>query len=275
MAMGFVPEFLPPTDATVSKRWFVFRGDKILVKRVDEEKVIPYFTDLTARNLDLNREQYIGSLDGVACYSIEIAEGEIVPEGTVLSGLRELLGAIDEEVFTVAGRASQMAQWNRTHQFCGRCGYPTHDKTDERAKICSACGLINYPRVSPAIIVAIVKDDHILLARSARFKTGLYSVLAGFVEPGEKLEDCVQREVAEEVAIRVKNIRYFGSQPWPFPNSLMVGFTAEYSSGEISMDPSEIIEADWFTAYNLPQIPGKFTIARSLIDWFVRSPIKG
>jgi NAD+ diphosphatase len=272
--MGFIPIFLPPTDAKVSKRWFVFRDDKILVNLVDEELVIPYFTDLTDCNLDPQRENFLGLLNGIACYSVELAENETLPESTVLRGLRELLGVIDEEIFMVAGRASQIVQWDRTHQFCGRCGNLTDDKTDERAKTCSFCGLINYPRVSPAIIVAIVHGDRILLARSTRFKTSFYSVLAGFVEPGESLEDCVQREVEEEVSIQVKNIRYFGSQPWPFPNSLMVGFTAEYSSGEISVDPSEIIDADWFTADNLPQVPGKFSIARSLIDWFTASTIK-
>jgi NAD+ diphosphatase len=128
--------------------------------------------------------------------------------------------------------------------------------------------LINYPRLSPAIIVAVCRDDRLLLAQNKRFRSGYYSVLAGFVEPGETLEECVKREVFEEVNIRVKNIRYFGSQPWPFPNSLMVGFTAEYAGGEIDENKSEIVEADWFTADNLPRIPPQITIARWLIDWF-------
>ena len=144
-------------------------------------------------------------------------------------------------------------------------------KTDERAKICLKCGLINYPRISPAIIVAVVKKNQILLARSERFPTGFYSVLAGFVEPGETFEDCVKREVKEEVGLDVKNIRYFGSQPWPFPDSLMVGFTADYDGGKILIDKTEIKDAGWFTAHDLPQIPGKISIARRLIDWFVQN----
>ena len=129
--------------------------------------------------------------------------------------------------------------------------------------------MLHYPRLSPAIIVAVINDNRILLAHADRFASGLYSVLAGFVEPGEAFEECVKREVKEEVGIMVKNIRYFGSQPWPFPNSLMVGFTADYDSGKISIDGIEIKDAGWFKANDLPRIPGKISIARRLIDWFV------
>jgi NAD+ diphosphatase len=145
------------------------------------------------------------------------------------------------------------------------------DKTDERAKTCPACGLNSYPRLSPAVIVAVVKDDKLLLATSPRFRSSFWSVLAGFVEPGETLEDCVVREVEEEVGITVRNVRYFGSQPWPFPDSLMLGFTAEYAKGEIKTDGMEIVEADWFGADNLPNVPPSVSIARRLIDWFVEN----
>ena len=131
--------------------------------------------------------------------------------------LRTLFGTIREELVWVAGRANQLVDWDQSHRFCGRCGNPNRDKSDERAKICPDCGLINYPRLSPAVITAVLKDDRILLARNKNFKGSMFSVLAGFVEPGETLEDCVKREIQEEVGIGVKNIRYFGSQPWPFP----------------------------------------------------------
>jgi len=128
----------------------------------------------------------------------------------------------------------------------------------------------SYPRKSPAVIVSIVRDNKILLARSQKFSNvNMYSVLAGFVDPGESLEDCVRREIREEVRIEVKNIQYFGSQSWPFPDSLMVGFTAEYKSGEISIDNDEIDEAGWFSVSELPRIPRKISIARQLIDWFI------
>ena len=160
-----------------------------------------------------------------------------VLDGFQLKGLRETFGQLEEELIWIAGRANQLVDWSRNHQFCGQCGHPTEDKSEERAKICPACGLVNYPRLSPAVIMAVVRGDRLLLASNKRFKSGFYSVLAGFVEPGETLEECVAREIKEEVGISVKNIRYFGSQPWPFPNSLMVGFLADYAGGEIKADP--------------------------------------
>ena len=128
-----------------------------------------------------------------------------------------------------------------------------------------------YPRISPAVIVAVVRDKRILLARSTRFTSSFHSVLAGFVETGETLEDAVRREIFEEVGIQVRNIRYFGSQPWPFPDSLMVAFTAEYAGGEITLDDNEIVTADWYSAAELPRVPGKISIARRLIDWFTET----
>ena len=186
-------------------------------------------------------------------------------------GLRRLLGAVDDEVLAVAGRARQLLQWSRNHRFCGRCGGRTRAKTDERARFCPDCEQTWYPRVSPAVIVAVVRSGRILLARSARRPTGFYSVLAGFVEPGETLEEAVRREVHEEVGLGIKNLNYFGSQPWPFPDSLMVAFTAEYDCGEITVQPSEIQHAGWFLPDALPAGPGPYSIARRLIDWFVQA----
>jgi NAD+ diphosphatase len=136
-------------------------------------------------------------------------------------------------------------------------------------KLCPKCGLLSFPRLSPAIIVAVVHGSKILLARANHFADGFYSVLAGFVEPGETLEECVRREVQEEVGLQVKNIRYFGSQPWPFPHSLMIGFTAEFAGGHITIDGAEIADAAWFSPADLPRIPGEISIARRLIDWFL------
>jgi len=175
-------------------------------------------------------------------------------------------------MFSLAGRAIQVVTWDRTHQFCGQCGTPTESLADERAKRCPACGLISYPRLSPAIIIAVVRHtgegQRLLLARNHRFAPGRFSVVAGYVEPGETLEECAGREVCEEVGIQIKDIRYFGSQPWPFPNSLMIGFTAEYAGGEIRLEEKEIAEAGWFAADSLPGMPPKMSIARRLIDWF-------
>jgi NAD+ diphosphatase len=148
-------------------------------------------------------------------------------------------------------------------------------KNTERAKECPQCGLLYFPRLAPAIIVLVQRGDQLLLARSRHFMEGMYSVLAGFVEPGESLEEAVAREVREEVGIEVKDVHYFASQPWPFPHSLMIGFTATYAGGEISLNDDEIENASWFKVDNLPRIPGKISIARKLIDWFIEKQLKG
>jgi NAD+ diphosphatase len=184
-------------------------------------------------------------------------------------GLRQVYGRLDEDLFWIAARAVQIIDWDKTHRFCGQCGVPLKIKTTERAKECPQCGLLHFPRLAPAIIVLVERGNELLLARSRHFMPGMYSVLAGFVEPGESLEEAVVREVKEEVGIEIKDIKYFGSQPWPFPHSLMIGFTATYAGGGISLDDEEIEKADWFTMDSLPHIPGKISIARKLIDWFI------
>ena len=145
------------------------------------------------------------------------------------------------------------------------------EQSADRSKRCPACGLVSYPRISPAVIVAITRGDRLLLAANRRHAGAMYSVLAGFVEPGESLEECVHREIREEVGLEVTDVRYFGSQSWPFPNSLMVAFTAAHAAGEIAVDPEELVEARWFAPGELPPIPGCGTISRRLIDGFVES----
>lgn len=251
--------------------WFVFCGDKLLVKSMDKAVTIPCVTDLGKLNLEPIRKQYLGTQDGRPCYSAECADDVSAPEGMEFQGLRRLFGLMKEDLFWRAGYAIQIMNWDRTKQYCGRCGTTTEESTEERAKVCPECGFVAFPRISPAIIVAVLRGNQILLARARRFPYKFYSVLAGFVEPGESLEECLRREVKEEVGIEVKNICYFGSQPWPFPNSLMVAFTADYAKGKITIDENEIMDAGWFTANNLPRIPDKISIARRLIDWFVEN----
>ena len=183
--------------------------------------------------------------------------------------LRPLFEFFSANTFMLIGRANHILYWNRLSRFCGKCVAATEMKTDERAKICPACGNTIYPRISPAVIVAIIKGKQILLAHARTFRENLHSVIAGFVEPGERLEDCIIREVFEEVGIKIRNIKYFGSQPWPFPDSLMIGYTAEYESGEIQADGVEITHADWYSYNDLPQIPTKDSIAGQMISWFV------
>ena len=200
---------------------------------------------------------------------MELAEDVKPPKGMILEGLRQVYGRLDEDLFWIAARAVQIVDWDRTHQFCGRCGVRMEPQSTERAKRCPECGLLHFPRLAPAVIVLVEREDKLLMARSRHFASGMYSVLAGFVEPGESLEEAVIREVKEEVGISIKDIQYFGSQSWPFPHSLMIGFTATYGGGEISMDDAEIEDAGWFSVDKLPPLPGKISIARKLIDWFI------
>jgi NAD+ diphosphatase len=218
--------------------------------------------------LKVLRTLYLGKIDNRFCFSAECEESTNVPEGMDFRSLRSLYTLLGEEIYWAAGQAFQIAKWDWNTQFCGQCGSSTEYKTDERAKICPKCDNIQFPRISPAIIVAVRNGNQILLARSKRYKKKMYSVLAGFVEPGENLEECLRREVKEETGVEVRNIRYFGSQPWPFPDSLMIAFTADYAGGEINIDTREIVDAEWFTGNNLPEIPEKPSIARELIESF-------
>ena len=269
--MSFVPGVVTSSKETEPAWWFVFRNDKLLIELNGKAVAIPCATHLESLNLKPIRKQYLGTLDGRPCYSAELAANASAPEGMAFQELRRLLGLLEENLSGLSGRAIQIMNWDQAHQYCGRCGTSTQSKLNERAKVCPQCGLINFPRISPAIIVAIIKDNQILLSRAHRFPPGLYSVIAGFVDPGETLEECVRREVKEEVGIEVGNICYFGSQPWPFPNSLMVAFTADYAGGKITIGETEIADAGWFTANNLPPIPDRVSISRRLIDWFVNT----
>ncbi|PKL59851.1 MAG: NAD(+) diphosphatase, partial [Methanomicrobiales archaeon HGW-Methanomicrobiales-4] len=183
--------------------------------------------------------------------------------------LRTIGALLSRDTLGILGRAIQLVRFDLITSFCGRCGVENRMKEDEFAKICPFCGLITFPRLSPAIIVRITDGDRILLARSPQFPSGMYSVIAGFVEPGESLEATIHREVFEEVGVRVSDLRYFGSQPWPFPDSLMIGFTARYLSGEIRCDGVEIEDARWFTRDHMPDLPGPLSISRALIEDFL------
>ena len=266
--MPFVSCFKPPSKRAETALWFLFHDQKLLVKSAHGKESVLRSPDLERLSLVPQDRQYLGWLDDRPCYAAVLSDGTPISGPLVFKGLRDLFGRLDLEIIWIAGLANHLVHWNQNHQYCGTCGGLLRNKTDERAKICPKCGAINYPRLSPAIIVAVRKDHQILLAHSQRFPGKFYSVLAGFVEPGETLEACVEREVREEVGITLKNIRYFGSQPWPFPDSLMIAFTAEYAGGDITIDPSEITDAGWFSADNLPPIPPKISIARRLIDWF-------
>lgn len=250
--------------------YFIFNANKLLIKNVSEGNNIPTKQDFAEAKIDLINKQYLGLFDGIQCYCMELEAATPIPGDMSLRELRSLLSIIDNEVFLLAGRAFQIVNWYRMNKYCGKCGDITEGIENERVRKCSKCGSLFYPRISPAIIVAILKGDKILLAHNKNFKENWYSLIAGFVEPGETFEGCVKREVTEEVGVSVKNIKYYGSQPWPFPDSLMIGFTAEYDSGEIVPDGVEISDAGWFCRENLPQTPSKDSIAGELISWYIK-----
>lgn len=240
----------------------------LLVRRDAQGEVsLPSAAD--AAQLGVSASEDLGDGDWSAAFD------DAPPEPFVVAGLRELWAALGEASWQTAGRAVQLAEWARTHRFCGRCATPTERVEGERCMRCPSCGLLAYPRISPAVIVLVRRGDEALLARGARFPLPFYSTLAGFVEAGESLEQTVHREIREEVGVEVDRVTYFGSQPWPFPHSLMVGFTARWASGDIHPDGSEILDARWFQAHDLPAVPPSPSIARRLIDAWVEDVARG
>ncbi len=268
--MAFVHVVVPPPNLGREGWWFLFHEDLLLVRAGGRSVEVPFLSDPAELRLLPVRKQLLGMLDGKPCFTAALEEPISLGESSYRS-IRSLLGAVPEETFALAGRAFQVMDWERTNRFCGKCGMPTEPMADERAMSCAACGIQYYPRITPAVIVAIVRDGKILLAHARRFPSIFFSVLAGFVEAGETFEECVRREIREEAGIEVENIRYFGNQPWPFPNTLMVGFTAEYAGGDLVIEERELVQAAWFDPEEVLrlQIPRDGTIARRLIDWFL------
>ncbi|MEG5263340.1 NAD(+) diphosphatase [Pseudomonas sp. JDS28PS106] len=223
---------------------------------------------LKGLELPVQSEHGIGHFDGEAVFML-VLEQPVTADGCGWQGLRQFMLEGEFVVFQMLGYAAQIATWAREHRFCGACGQPTVQIPGERAMYCEHDNLRFYPRISPSMIVLITRGEEVLLARSPRFVPGVYSTLAGFAEPGESIEDCVRREVMEEVQVRVHNIKYMGSQCWPFPHSMMLGFHAEYESGEIVPQADEIEDARWFRIDDLPPLPASRSIARYLIEHYL------
>jgi NAD+ diphosphatase len=251
------------------RAWFLVHPHGLVVRREGGRVALP--TDDDAATLGFAsgpadvRVHDLGTLDGAPAVAASV--GEIPPATQLEVGrLWELYPALGDARFLMAGRATQVVEWSETHRFCGRCATPTERVATERCMRCPACGLLGYPRIAPAVIVLVRRGNEALLARGARFPYAFYSTLAGFVEIGESLEETIAREVREEVGLEVTSPRYFASQAWPFPHSLMVGFFAEWAGGDIRADGTEILDANWYRADKLPTIPPPLSIARRLID---------
>jgi len=269
----YVGAVQPPTAPVSSALWFGFRESDVLVSAGGAPQ-LPVILHPEALGFAVAHVLYLGRLGPEHCYACDVGASVPAATGWEWRGLRSLFTRLPDAQFALAGRALQLVDWDCTHGYCGRCGTPTARRASERARECPACGLVVYPRIAPAIMALVQRaPDQILLARSPRFPPGMHSALAGFVEPGETLEQCLQREVLEEVGLEVENVRYFASQPWPFPHSLMIAFTADWKSGEIRVDPLEIESAQWFNVRSLPPLPQPISISRRLIDAVVGAMI--
>ena len=268
----FISETMPPEGLDQDEAlYFVCLGDEML--SVSEQGLPRPVTASEFRwvDLEVSYKHYLGRWENRACFALAAerpaAGGPL--EGFAVTGLRAWLGRVEPDFFGLAGRAKQIVEWHRDHRYCSRCGSLNDEHPTDRAKHCNECGLTTYPRLSPSIIVLVRNGEEMLLARNVAWPNGMYSTLAGFVEPGESIEQTVHREVGEEVGLRVKNLRYLGSQSWPFPNSLMLGFHADYAAGEIAYHDGEITDARWFHFGELPNVPGGTAISRWLINAFI------
>lgn len=252
--------------------WFCFQQGHLLLTGEQDAPCLPTRLPPLLRAGDAT-PHFLGCLDGVPCFAqaVDVPPTRLTALGLWGSGLRGLHGRLPQDLFLLAGRAYQVLEWDRSHRYCGACGTPTERHAMQRARVCPTCGMAQYPRLTPAMMALVRRDDALLLARSPRFPEGMFSALAGFVEPGETLEGCVRREVEEEVGIRVGGLRYFASQSWPFPHSLMVAYIADYVEGDIRIDGEEIVEAAWFPPTALPRIPAELSIAGHLIRTVARS----
>jgi NAD+ diphosphatase len=271
----YQPLVVPPSGRVEPALWFAFHRGDLLIAQSGEDARLPVCRTLSDLGLSTVRQLYLGMYGDKHCYVSELEHANTIPDGHTMQGLRAVFGLVDERLAVLAGRAFQIMEWDRNHQFCSRCGTPTEPRTNERARACPQCHYTIYPPISPAIMILITRGREILLARKPEWVPKRYSALAGFVEPGETLEDTVRRETREEVGVEVGNLRYFGSQPWPFPHSLMVAFTGEYDGGEVRPDGVEIEEARFFDVDDLPKLPPGISISRRMIDAVAKKLARG
>ena len=252
--------------------WLPFHQGGLLTRTDDEGAALNlhHGTQSSVDALSLNAPLYLGALNGMPCVAAEAdLDSDDLPEGWTTTPLRGLFGKLSEAEYSLAGYASQTLHWRRTSVFCPVCGHHTEAKEGDWGRKCPNCGHVAYPHISPATLILVHDGPRLLLAQKPGWGTR-WSILAGFVEPGESLEECVRREVEEEVSVQVGALAYAGSQPWPFPHQLMVGFTAQYVSGDLNPDGEELERAAWFTRETLPDLPPPVSLSRQMIDAWVK-----
>lgn len=272
MGDRFLPGFRPAGAGEDEEAiWLLYKGADLLVHLLQQDEPDGSSArflrgKLSEIGVAPKRIEYIGSWDGLPCFAGSVAKEAPLPSGLDACGLRFLFPRLSGAMFEVAGTAFQIQYWDRKYLFCPGCAGALQKKPNERAKRCEPCDRDFFPPVVPAMIVRVTRGDEVLMTRQSRFPKGMYGLVAGFLEPGESLEACVAREVREETGIEIRNIRYFASQPWPFPHQIMIGFEADYASGEIQVDTKELEEARWFARDQMPMLPPPISIARRLVD---------
>ncbi len=248
-------------------KYFVVANDHLLCL-TNGSLVVFNENEISCLNVQINLQYSIVANKHEQFWVVATSKQEIV--GYQWLNLRSQLGLISDDYFQLAGRALQILRWHLDHQYCGRCGKPTQQHQNDLAKTCNDCLLDFYPRLSPCVIVLVTRGDYCLLAHHAKSRSEIFSCLAGFIEIGESPEQTVGREVMEEVSVSVNNIRYIASQPWPFPGQLMLGYFADFVSGDIIADQKEILTAAWYHYNQLPNVPSAATISGRLINTFVQ-----
>ncbi|RLQ22956.1 NAD(+) diphosphatase [Seongchinamella sediminis] len=267
----FRPDNQAP-DSPANALHIVFQNGKLVSNMRSSSLCLLEQTLVEQGGWQVRKRHFMGYWREQPCFAVEIdASHQLDPMDYQLGSLWQILGRVDEPLFSLAGRAAQVLAWERDHQFCGRCGSPMRPHPAERAMVCEPCGMTNYPRIAPCIIVLVTRGEEMLLARAANNPRPMYSTLAGFIEAGETAEETLVREVREEVGLEVGALRYFQSQSWPFPNQLMLGYFAEYAGGEIVCEPGEIADAQWFHPHSLPMIPPPASVAGQLIQHHLQS----
>ena len=246
--------------------WFVFCKDELLLERTaDGAYTVPCGCEPPVALAESDTVHRLPPLDGKACRAVRVGQPAAETGSHVMMGLRRTYDVLPATLYRKAGKGAEILYWDQNTRFCGVCGAPMKQDSDI-SKRCTHCGKVVWPQLATAVIVLVCRGDSILLVHAHNLKGNYYGLVAGFVETGETLEECVRRELMEETGIRVCNIRYFGSQPWPYPCGLMVGFYADFVEGDLRLQRSEIAYGGWFDREHLPDIPGKVSMARMLID---------
>lgn len=270
MPAKFVRTYPPAQPAPGPVYWLPFKKGDLLLQPQEQGAALLHGEKELLAALAPGAALYLGTLDGVPCLACEVNPEAEVPEGWKALGLRTLYGVLEEPAYGLAGYASQMLYWDRTSHFCSNCGHATGAMTGDWGKRCTNCGHVAYPHVTPAVLALVYDGDKILLTHKPGWGSR-YSIIAGFVEPGESLEDCVHREVEEEAGVQLTEPTYFASQTWPFPHQIMIAFMAKYTEGEVRPDETELDDAKWFHVDDLPDLPGSLSLSRQVIDAWIAS----